>query len=555
MTPASLTQHYVVCPLADKLDTLFSFLRTHVKHKTIVFFSTCAQARFVFDVFKAMQPGVPLVALHGKIKQEKRTQIYLDFLKRPQACMFATDIAARGLDFPAVDWVVQVDAPEDSDMYIHRVGRTARYKAKGRSLLMLLPQEERAVGKELSDAGIPIKKLTINSKHTTSVASKAAALLAQNPDLRVLAKKAFTSYLRSLLLQPKRLALYVHKTSCSLNGASRSEMLLNPSLAWSAGTGLPLESFSASLGLAFIPDLPAVPKTAQDATDTAQATKKKKNINRSLDKLKAQIKADKEAKRLAREANSASKKKAEKSSSSSSSSSSTSSSDSSDDSSSDDDDLLVVKKTHRPDGESDDNSHDDDDGADGGMDPKRLRKLKQNKLRIDSDGQSKAATRNKRILFDEEGEALPGLKLREGGSGDVDEGAMLERVRRVKARIDEGRREDTEREKQRIKDKHLKQRQTREKDREGEMDGAVMVSLANAESGVSASDSDSSSDSGSGYARGKKSMDEAEESDGDSSSSSSDDDDDDDDDDNDDDSPEAIKAREQKVLALMDRLK
>lgn len=54
--------------------------------------------------------------------------------------MFATDIAARGLDFPAVDWVLQMDCPEDVAMYIHRVGRTARYKvcaAGGRDALWL----------------------------------------------------------------------------------------------------------------------------------------------------------------------------------------------------------------------------------------------------------------------------------------------------------------------------------------------------------------------------------------------------------------------------------
>jgi len=48
---------------------------------------------------------------------------------RGGAVLFATDIAARGLDFPALDWVVQADCPEDVAAYIHRAGRTARYVA------------------------------------------------------------------------------------------------------------------------------------------------------------------------------------------------------------------------------------------------------------------------------------------------------------------------------------------------------------------------------------------------------------------------------------------
>ena len=44
---------------------------------------------------RGMQPGVPLSALHGKIKQERRTIIYMDFLRKKHACLFATDVAAR----------------------------------------------------------------------------------------------------------------------------------------------------------------------------------------------------------------------------------------------------------------------------------------------------------------------------------------------------------------------------------------------------------------------------------------------------------------------------
>jgi len=57
------------------------------------------------------------------MKQDKRMQIYYDFCERSTALMFCTDVAARGLDFPNVDWVVQMDCPEDVATYIHRVGR------------------------------------------------------------------------------------------------------------------------------------------------------------------------------------------------------------------------------------------------------------------------------------------------------------------------------------------------------------------------------------------------------------------------------------------------
>lgn len=56
--------------------------------------------------------------------------------------MLCTDVAARGLDIPHVDWIVQFDPPDDVREYIHRVGRTCRgANAKGKALLLLLPNE------------------------------------------------------------------------------------------------------------------------------------------------------------------------------------------------------------------------------------------------------------------------------------------------------------------------------------------------------------------------------------------------------------------------------
>ena len=79
-------------------------------------------------------------------------------MEKKSAVLFSTDICARGVDFPAVDWVVQLDCPEDVSTYVHRVGRTARYKSKGNALLMLLKSESKFV-ENLDKHNISLKKL------------------------------------------------------------------------------------------------------------------------------------------------------------------------------------------------------------------------------------------------------------------------------------------------------------------------------------------------------------------------------------------------------------
>ncbi len=75
--------------------------------------------------------------------------------------------AGRGLDFPAVDWVVQVDCPEDVAAYVHRVGRTARNETKGKSLLLLTPAELKMV-EMLQQARVPLKKIQVAASASSS---------------------------------------------------------------------------------------------------------------------------------------------------------------------------------------------------------------------------------------------------------------------------------------------------------------------------------------------------------------------------------------------------
>lgn len=200
-TPATLQQSYIVTPLAEKLDTLWGFLRTNLKSKIIVFLSSGKQVRFVYESFKRMQPGIPLLHLHGRQKQVARMEITSRFTSAKFSCLFATDVVARGVDFPAVDWVIQVDCPEDADTYIHRVGRTARYESKGRAVLFLEPSEEQGFLKRLEQKKVPIQKVNVREKKKKSIKNELQSQCFQSPDLKYLGQKAFISYTRSVYLQ------------------------------------------------------------------------------------------------------------------------------------------------------------------------------------------------------------------------------------------------------------------------------------------------------------------------------------------------------------------
>ncbi|KAL7749592.1 ATP-dependent RNA helicase dbp4 [Sorochytrium milnesiophthora] len=234
-TPSQLMQTYVVCELSEKLDLLWSFIRTHTQHKTVVFVSSCKQVRFIYETFRRMRAGMTTLQLYGKQKQHARMTAYDSFTKAKSAIMFATDIAARGLDFPAVDWVVQLDCPEDIDTYIHRVGRTARYQRGGSALMFLCPSEEAGMLQVLENKKVPIKKIQINPSKTVKVRGQLQALCSQFPELKYLGQKAFVSYVRSIHLQANKAVFDVN--------------------------ALPLDEFAESLGLPGSPKIKFIQKS------------------------------------------------------------------------------------------------------------------------------------------------------------------------------------------------------------------------------------------------------------------------------------------------------
>lgn len=146
-TPTSLTNYYLVTKLEEKISRLVAFLRSHHHEKVIVFFLTCAVVDFygnaLKEVLKNDKDEVYLEILHGKLVQKRREKAMERFRDATTGgALLCTDVAARGLDVENVDWVVQVDAPQDPSQFVHRVGRSARAGRKGCSLVFLTEKEE-----------------------------------------------------------------------------------------------------------------------------------------------------------------------------------------------------------------------------------------------------------------------------------------------------------------------------------------------------------------------------------------------------------------------------
>lgn len=233
--PELLQQSYVVLPLEDKITMLWSFIKNHLKQKIIVFVSSCKQAKYLYEIFCKLRPGVGLLALYGTLHQDRRIAIYEDFLRKSHVVMFATDVASRGLDFPAVNWVLQLDCPEDVSQYIHRAGRSARNKSRGECLLVLTPSEEEHMIAALREQlKVDIRCVHIDPKKLFSPRVKMEAFLAQFPELRASAQRAFLAYLKSVFLMKNKRVFNV--------------------------LALDLDAYAQSLGLAVTPRVPFVEK-------------------------------------------------------------------------------------------------------------------------------------------------------------------------------------------------------------------------------------------------------------------------------------------------------
>ncbi|KAL1506777.1 hypothetical protein ABEB36_006078 [Hypothenemus hampei] len=194
-TVSGLEQGYVVCPSEKRLLVLFTFLKKNRKKKVMVFFSSCMSVKYHHELFNYID--LPVTSIHGKQKQNKRTTAFFQFCNAESGILLCTDVAARGLDIPAVDWIVQYDPPDDPKEYIHRVGRTARGEGSSGHALLILRPEELGFLWYLKQAKVPLNEFEFSWTKIADIQLQLENLISKNYYLNLSAKEAFKAYVRA----------------------------------------------------------------------------------------------------------------------------------------------------------------------------------------------------------------------------------------------------------------------------------------------------------------------------------------------------------------------
>ncbi|KAI8983491.1 P-loop containing nucleoside triphosphate hydrolase protein [Pilobolus umbonatus] len=151
-TPSTLDIDYLVCEADQKLLQMVRILETELANpegarKFIVYFATCAMVDYFYKVLHKLNSLKPysIHSLHGQMETKRRSATYGAFTELSPAIpavLLCTDVASRGLDISDLDYVIQLDPPQDPKAFSHRCGRAGRAGRKGHATLILVRGRE-----------------------------------------------------------------------------------------------------------------------------------------------------------------------------------------------------------------------------------------------------------------------------------------------------------------------------------------------------------------------------------------------------------------------------
>ncbi|KAI4749186.1 DEAD-domain-containing protein [Aureobasidium sp. EXF-12298] len=159
-TVSTLIQSYIFIPHKFKDIHLVYVLNEFAGQSTVLFTRTVNETQRLAYLLRAL--GFGAIPLHGQLSQSARLGALNKFRAGSRDILVATDVAARGLDIPSVDLVLNFDLPPDSKTYVHRVGRTARAGKAGRAVSFVTQYDvevyqriEKALAKKLPEHDAP----------------------------------------------------------------------------------------------------------------------------------------------------------------------------------------------------------------------------------------------------------------------------------------------------------------------------------------------------------------------------------------------------------------
>ncbi|XP_054164746.1 probable ATP-dependent RNA helicase DDX31 [Oppia nitens] len=251
--PDNLTNHYVIVAPKLRLVTLSALLLEKCSlvesSKALVFMSGqdvvdyyCILFNTVFNKLLIASNHRPInfCQLHGSMDQSKRQQVFREFRQTRNGVLFCTDVAARGIDVPEVDWIIQYNCAPKPEDFVHRVGRTARIGKLGNAVQFVLPTETRFLELLQKELNINLKELNAkqllkslmlltfqrkvftDEEYATELQSSYESALTADQDLQSLAKKAYLSYIRSYATYPKQISEQLPFKSIHLGHLAKS---------------------------------------------------------------------------------------------------------------------------------------------------------------------------------------------------------------------------------------------------------------------------------------------------------------------------------------------
>ncbi len=137
---AHIQQILIPCSNQERETVLMRAMSHFGVQQAVVF---CNTKQSVNDVTRALRDaGYLALGLHGDLQQKERDQIYIRFKQNSAHCLVATDVAARGLDVDDLQCVINYELPRDSEVYVHRIGRTGRAGKDGLAISLMSDRED-----------------------------------------------------------------------------------------------------------------------------------------------------------------------------------------------------------------------------------------------------------------------------------------------------------------------------------------------------------------------------------------------------------------------------